>query len=147
MLRAFVSVCALATLAAACGASDAETPNQIRFGGDRPVYLEVPTTYDHGEATPLLVVLHGFGANGLLQLRYSELDKLVEEEGVLLAAPEGTVDPDNKQFWNATDWCCDNYDSGVNDVAYIKGLLDEITSVWNVDPKRVYLFGHSSTLR
>jgi polyhydroxybutyrate depolymerase len=141
-MRQYLAIFAL--LAAACGSGDPEAPTQFQFGGDRPVFLEVPSSYDHGEPTPLLVVLHGFGANAFTQLAYTGLDDLVEDQGILMVAPDGTVNPDGKQFWNATDACCDGYGSGVDDVGYITGLIDEISAVWNVDPDRVYLFGHSN---
>lgn len=131
---------------AGCGDSGGSggMPDQYQFGGDRPVFLNVPSTYDNSVPTPLLVVLHGFGANAYTQLAYTKLDQLVEEQGILMVAPEGTTDQDGKQFWNATDACCDFYDTGVDDVAYISGLIEEISSVWNVDPSRVYIFGHSN---
>ncbi len=144
MNRVLAVSCVVAVALVACGGGDPQTPDQYEFGGNRSVFLEVPTTYDHSQPTPLLIVLHGFGANAFLQLRYTGLDKLIEEQGVLLAAPEGTEGQDGKQFWNATDWCCDNFGTGVDDVAYITGLIDEISGVWNVDPKRVFLFGHSN---
>lgn len=128
-----------------CGGDDAEqTPTQIEFGGARPAYLEVPSTYDHTVAHPLLVVLHGYGANGFAQTRYTGVDALIEREGILLIAPDGTVNSDGKQFWNATDACCDFENTQVDDVAYISGLIEDISAVWNVDPNRVYVFGHSN---
>lgn len=134
----------LSSLVVGCGGETPQTPDQFQFGGDRPVFLEVPTTYDHGTPTPLLMVLHGFGANAFTQLRYTKLDELVEEQGILLVAPDGTVDQNGKQFWNATDACCDGFDRNVDDVGYLSGLIAEISAVWNVDPARVYLFGHSN---
>jgi polyhydroxybutyrate depolymerase len=127
-----------------CGDESVEAPTQWEFGGDRPVALHVPAGYDHREPTPLLVLLHGLGATGFVQTAYTGLGQLVDEEGILFAAPDGTVDPQGRQFWNATDACCDYYASGVDDVAYIGGLIEEISSVWNVDPARVYLVGHSN---
>lgn len=106
--------------------------------------LRVPSDYDFTQAHPLLVVLHGYGASGFLQTMYLGLDRLVEEEGVLLASPDGTVDPDEMPFWSATDACCDFYESGVDDVGYITGLVADISVEYNVDPKRIYLLGHSN---
>jgi polyhydroxybutyrate depolymerase len=134
----------LVTALAACGGGNGETPTQIEFGGDRVAYLEVPTTYDHSVPTPLLVVLHGFTANGYTQLRYTHLIDLVEGEGILAIGPDGTVNDSGQQFWNATDACCDEDDSGVDDVAYLGGLVEEIQSVYNVDPAQVFFFGHSN---
>ena len=131
-------------IAASCGGDDGnDMPDQYEFGGDRPVFLDVPSTYDHGEPTPLLILLHGFGTNGFTQSRVFGYDELFVEHNVLFAAPDGTVNADGKQFWNATDWCC-GAASGVDDAAYLLGLVEEISGVWNVDPKRVYFAGHSN---
>lgn len=119
-------------------------PEQYVFGGDRPVELEAPDTYDHDTPTPLLVLLHGYGANAFVQTAYTGLDELVEEAGILFAAPDGLVDGTGKQFWNAGPACCGVDAPEVDDVAYIGGLIEEISAVWNVDPDRVYLVGHSN---
>jgi polyhydroxybutyrate depolymerase len=131
-------------LLAACGGGNAETPSQIEFGGDRPAYLEVPATFDQSVPTPLLVSLHGFSANGYTELAYTHLRDLVDARGILVIGPDGTTNSLGQQFWNATDACCDDENTGVDDVAYLTGLVDDISAVWNVAPARVYLFGHSN---
>jgi len=138
---------ALAIAAAACGGDDAadDTPEQVIFGGDRPVTLQVPANYDHGTPTPLLMVLHGHSVTGVVELAYSRLNNLLGDPGVLILAPDGTIDEEDNNFWNAdTGWCCDFYNSGVDDAGYLGGLIDEVRAVWNVDPDRIYLFGHSN---
>jgi len=116
------------------------------FGGARPVGLHVPASYDPARSWPLLVVLHGYGATASGELAYLQIQPLVNEAGILLAAPEGTREASARanQFWNATDACCDHYGSSVDDVAYLSGLIDEIAASYNVDPKRIYLLGHSN---
>jgi polyhydroxybutyrate depolymerase len=143
-----VKRCAVIVLAgflvAACGGDDdGDLPDQYEFGGDRPVFLDVPAAYDHAEPTPLVILLHGFGANGFTQSRIFGYDTLFDDYNVLFAAPDGTVNGDGQQFWNATDWCC-GANSGIDDSTYLIGLVDEISAVWNVDPKRVYFAGHSN---
>jgi len=117
---------------------------QFIFGGDRPVYIEVPEAYDHSKATPLVVVLHGYGANAFVTLGFTQTMQLVEKHGALLVAPEGTIADNGFQFWNATKECCDFDVATVDDVTYLSNLIDEISEVWNVDSKRVYVFGHSN---
>jgi len=136
---AALSIVAFGTFNAACTESDepVDQPDQFVFGGDRPVELRVPVAYDHAEPTPLLIVLHGYSAAGVVELVYARLDTLVDGRGVLVAAPDGTIDTSDNRFWNLTD-------QGVDDVAYINGLVDEISGVWNVDPNQVILFGHSN---
>lgn len=147
LIHMIMALCALLpSFLAACsdsGPEQQEIPDQYLFGGERAAELFVPQDYDHQTPTPLLVVLHGYGANGFLQTAYTGLGALTEL-GYLVIAPDGTVDSTGKQFWNATEQCCDFDNSGVDDVAYLTALVTEIQGVYNVDPDRIYFFGHSN---
>lgn len=115
------------------------------MGGDRPVTPYVPESYDPARPTPLIVMLHGYGANGAAQeLVIFKLKALAEEKSFVYIYPDGTISPDGKRFWNATDACCDFTNSGVDDVAYIAGLIEEAKQRYNIDDKRVYVMGHSN---
>jgi polyhydroxybutyrate depolymerase len=146
-IHMIIALCASSTsFLAACSDSGPEQqyiPDQYLFGGERAAELLVPQSYDHQTPTPLLVVLHGYSANGFLQTAYTGLGDLTEL-GYLVIAPDGTVDSAGNQFWNATEECCDFDNSGVDDVAYLTELVAEIQGVYNVDPDRVYFFGHSN---
>ncbi len=106
--------------------------------------LQVPAGYDSTRPTPLLLVLHGYGANGLVQVQYLRLAPLVDSEGVLLVAPDGSFDQEGSRFWNATPGCCDFSETGVDDVGYLRGLITEIRKDYNVDSHRIYVVGHSN---
>jgi polyhydroxybutyrate depolymerase len=69
---------------------------------------------------------------------------LVDEKGFFLVAPDGVQDSGGRRFWNATDACCDFGKKGQDDVAYVKGLVREIAADYAIDPKRVFLVGHSN---
>lgn len=114
------------------------------FGGKRPVNLDIPTSYDPTRAYPLVLVLHGYGASGWGQQRLLGYHDLVDKEGVLVAAPDGTVDSKGKPFWNATDVCCGATTNKPDDVAYLTALIKEIKAEVHVDPGRVFLIGHSN---
>jgi len=112
-------------------------------GGDRPAPFWVPTDYDPDDGWPLVLLLHGFGANGFLQNGLFHLSPQVDDLGILLVVPEGTTDSDGDQFWDA-GWCC-NWDGiPLDDVGYLVGLVDEMAALYNVDPGRVYAMGHSN---
>jgi polyhydroxybutyrate depolymerase len=114
------------------------------LGGDRPTELIVPSSYDPSVPTPLVILLHGYSASGFVQDSYFGLSKIAEERGFLYAHPDGTVDAHGLHFWNATDACCDFGKTGVDDSAYLRGLVEEAQSRFNVDPKRIYFLGHSN---
>ena len=48
------------------------------------------------------------------------------------------------RFWNATDACCNFDKAGVDDVAYLTGVIAEIQAKLSIDPKRIAFVGHSN---
>jgi polyhydroxybutyrate depolymerase len=120
------------------------TTEDFVAGGDRPVNVLLPDGYDPDEPTPLVILLHGYAADSTVQDSYFVMSSVAATQGLVFAAPDGTIDEGDSRFWNATDACCDFYASGVDDSAYLEGLLDEIESKVNIDPNRIYLVGHSN---
>ena len=115
------------------------------FGGTRPLdVFRVPAGYDKTKPAPLVLVLHGYGVSGLFQNLYFRLGEIADEEGFFIAAPDGTPDGTQKRFWNATDLCCDFEKTGIDDVAYLTGLVSEIRNAYAIDPRRIYVVGHSN---
>jgi polyhydroxybutyrate depolymerase len=123
----------------------ADGGSDVTLGGARPVSLfHMPAGYDPNKPAPLVLMLHGYGANGMLQDVIFRFQEIADEEGFFLVAPDGTLDSTQKRFWNATDNCCDFEHTNVDDVAYLTGLIDETQKRYAIDPKRVYVVGHSN---
>jgi polyhydroxybutyrate depolymerase len=114
------------------------------FGGDRPVTLHVPASYRPGTPTPLVLLLHGYSVSGLVEDLYMGFTALSDARGFLYAHPDGTVDSKKNHFWNATDACCNVDGSKVDDSAYLSDLIAAIGAAYSVDPKRIFLAGHSN---
>jgi polyhydroxybutyrate depolymerase len=104
----------------------------------------VPSSYRQGTPMPLVVLLHGYTASGAIQETYYRLQPLAESRGFLYVHPDGTIDRFGNHFWNATDACCDLGGKGVDDVTYLTAIIDQVSAKYSVDPKRVYLIGHSN---
>jgi polyhydroxybutyrate depolymerase len=119
-------------------------PSQASPTSDRPYKLKVPAGYDGQAPVPLVVLLHGYTANGTTQANYFGLLALADKEKFLLAYPDGTRDRLGNRFWNATDACCDFFHSGVDDVAYLDAVIDDIAARYPVDPASVFVVGHSN---
>jgi polyhydroxybutyrate depolymerase len=115
---------------------------EIVVGGDRPVTVQLPE--DKTAPAPLLIVLHGFGSSGREHESYFHFSRLAAARGVVYAHPDGTPDSEGNRFWNATDACCDFEDIGVDDVAYLASVIDEISRATSIDPTRIYFVGHSN---
>jgi polyhydroxybutyrate depolymerase len=124
---------------------DAPEPLLPEFlGGERPAALYVPDDYVSSRSWPLIVLLHGYSATGFMEAVYMGLPERRTAKGFVLLTPDGTVDSNGYQFWNAFDSCCNFDNLNVNDVEYLRGLITEAQSVLNIDPGRVYLLGHSN---
>ena len=130
------------------GSSDstrsASASRQFVVGGDRPVTVQVPASHDEGRPAPLLIVLHGYGSTGHDHERYFHLGDALERRGMISAYPDGTKDTAGNRFWNGTDACCDIQRSGVDDSKYLADVMTAIKARVAVDPKRIYVMGHSN---
>jgi len=120
-------------------------PLTIGWDADRPAEVLGPEGWTGDEALPVVFVLHGFGADALIQeTLVFRFGNRIESDRFLLVLPNGTEDLDGAQFWNATDSCCNFYGSDVDDVGYLMGLLDELEASYAIDSDRVYFTGHSN---
>ena len=114
------------------------------MGGDRPVTVHVPASYDPNKPAPLLILLHGYTGSGAGIEQYFHVADAAERLGYVYAAPDGTVDAEGHPFWNATDACCNFHGSTVDDVAYLSSVISKIQGKLAIDPKRIAVAGHSN---
>lgn len=115
------------------------------IGGARPAKFVVPDDWDscRAEKYPLVLLIHGYGASGALQDILLGVSDRVNDKGYVAIVPEGLQDKKGSQFWNGGP-CCDWDGIGVDDVGYLRSVIDEAIAKLHVDPERVYLYGHSN---
>ncbi|HYQ04579.1 MAG TPA: PHB depolymerase family esterase [Polyangiaceae bacterium] len=97
-----------------------------------------------GERRPLLIFLHGLGASGKTAFDVLHLAAFGARERVFVVAPDGSVDRQKRQFWNAGAACCNFDHREIDDVARLSQLIDTWRARPDVDPSRIYLMGHSN---
>ncbi len=119
-------------------------PPPAFLGSERLVPVSLPDAWNRNQTWPLVIVLHGYTSSGRGQDTYLGVSSRRNDFGFIALAPDGTRNPQRQRFWNATPACCDFWNSGIDDVSYIVGLIDEAVERLNVDPSRVYLIGHSN---
>jgi len=114
--------------------------------GRGEVPVTVPASYDADTPAPLIVLLHGYSSSGEGQDAYFGMSELADDYGFLFVAPDGTREAGGNRlrFWNGSDACCNLQGADVDDVGYLLALVDAVSAEWSVDPRRVYLVGHSN---
>jgi len=114
--------------------------------GRGEVQLRVPANQNAADGMALIVLLHGYSHTGALRESGWKFGELVDEYQFVLAYPDGTRESggDRNQFWNASDACCNFMGSTVDDSAYLLKLIQRIRTSYEIDPKRIFLVGHSN---
>ena len=141
-VAALLAACSSSSPASAPDGSSATPPTT--FGGERPVEVRVPAGYDASKPAPLLLVLHGYGTGGTINDVYMHMTSIADARGFFYVSPDGTTDKTGKRFWNANDGCCDFDGTNVDDVGYLMSLVKDISASYAIDPKRIFVMGHSN---
>ena len=103
----------------------------------RQYRLYKPNVYTGTSPRPLVLNLHGYTSNATQQQLYSNFMAVADTANILVVHPEGTFNNGN-QFWNA------GFGPGVDDVQFMKDLIDSLSMAYNVNPNRVYSCGMSN---
>jgi polyhydroxybutyrate depolymerase len=113
-------------------------------GGERPAAVNAPSDYDPSREYPVVLLLHGYGASGAAQDLFLGVSALADDLDFIAVVPDGTVDAGGSRFWNGTNACCNFGGVEVDDVAYLRGLIEELDDSYRIDAGRVYALGHSN---
>ena len=108
---------------------------------ERTYILHIPASYDATRPTPLVLAFHGIGLNAEEMIRISGLSEQADTSGFIVAYPNGTGE--NKS-WNGGHCCGEAAKNNVDDVGFVRALIDELAALINIDPDRVYATGFSN---
>ncbi len=113
---------------------------EIAHGGlTRTLRLHIPPSYDGSEASPLVVNFHGLTSNVQEQVFFSGMNKTADAEGFMVAYPQGYMDS-----WNAGA-CCGGAESAmIDDVGFVRALIETLEGATCIDPARIFATGMSN---
>jgi predicted esterase len=97
-------------------------------GKARAYYLYVPSTIKAETPAPLIIMLHGSNRTGVTLVE--KWKDYAKKEGIIIAGPDAT----NLSGWGSPQ---DGPD-------FLHELVEELKSKYPINPRRVYLFGHSA---
>jgi polyhydroxybutyrate depolymerase len=118
----------------------------LRFDGRTRTYLiHVPPQYDDSKSFPLVIALHGGGGNSQNMMEKTGFNNVSDEKGFIVVYPDGVGRFKNRLLtWNAGHCCGYALDNNIDDVGFIRALIEKIQNNFNIDSKRIYVTGHSN---
>jgi polyhydroxybutyrate depolymerase len=118
----------------------------VRHDGlKRTALVRIPPQVAEQRPLPLVLNFHGGAGNAVTEQRYVRMDALADREGFILVYPNGTgVLEDRLLTWNAGTCCGLAARENVDDVGFVRALLDELARRLPVDSSRVYATGLSN---
>jgi polyhydroxybutyrate depolymerase len=110
----------------------------------RTYLVHVPKSYDGKKGYPVVVAFHGGGSNAEQMVHFCGLNDKAEKAGFLAVYPNGTGRLEKALTWNGGNCCGYAVQNKVDDVAFVRALLDDLAKGAKVDPRRIYATGISN---
>jgi polyhydroxybutyrate depolymerase len=122
--------------------SQGDYSSYINSGGLQRTYnVHISSMYDKNISTPLLIVLHGGGGTGQEMIKFTGFNTISDRDNFIVVYPDGF-----ENHWNDGRGV-QRYGAqaqNVDDVGFMSALIDQISSQYNIDAKRVYVTGISN---
>ena len=111
-----------------------------------PYHLYVPSAYKASTGAPLIIALHGLGAteDSFFDSYGKVLPQLAEQGGYILAGALG-YRVDGGYGWGTGTPPADSASRRSSELSEqdVMQVLEQVRKLYNIDPKRIYLMGHS----
>ena len=111
---------------------------------ERSYLVHIPPKYDPKVPTPVVLILHGAGTNAQIMVPFCAMSKKSDEAGFIAVYPNGTGAAGIFLTWNVGGLHGKMAEGKADDVKFVGSLLDDLGTMVNVDPKRVYATGISN---
>lgn len=143
---------------------DASVSNKpVMWSGDHRITLKVdglfrrymvhvPSSYKGDKPVPVVIMLHGGGGTGIAAAYETGWKTAADKSGFLAVFPDASPpDPtrrarfaSNPQLWNDGSDRFYHKQTPVDDVAFLRAVIDDLESRFAVDKRRIYMTGFSN---
>ncbi len=112
----------------------------------RNYLLHIPPAYDGETGMPLVIVLHGGGGNAKMMPAVTGMSAKADKAGFITVYPNGTgpISDERLLTWNCGFCCGYAMDNDVDDVGFIRSLIDKLESELTIDTARIFVTGISN---
>jgi polyhydroxybutyrate depolymerase len=120
--------------------------------GTREYLLFAPPQTSSNDPRPLVIMLHGFGGSGANAAKETGWSEKATQKNLIVAYGEATrpnraTAPHfrkNPQAWNDGSGRFHAATEKIDDVAYVKTLIEHVSQNHNIDPNRIFVTGFSN---
>lgn len=100
------------------------------------------------EPMPVMLVMHGGLGNAKGVEKLYGMNEVAEREGFIAVYPNGPrigrILLRKRRTWNAGECCGPAVDDGIDDVAFVAAMIEDLADRYPVDRRRVYASGMSN---
>lgn len=115
---------------------------QIQHDGlTRDCIVHLPPGHNPANTYALVINMHGLGSAMAQQQFYSQMDRVADTAGFIVAYPQGEevmFQGLTQRHWNA------GFGTGVDDLGFLDKLIDRVNQDYGSDLKRTYMTGMSN---
>jgi len=128
------------------GETAADQEKSLRFAGETRSYLlHIPPGYVAGKSLPVVIVLHGGGGSAEGMARITGFSKKGDLENFVVVYPRGSGRYEKRFLtWNSGNCCGYALDENVDDVGFIRALIEDLKKEISFDEKKVFATGISN---
>lgn len=115
-------------------------------GYQRSYLLNLPPNYNDSNNFPLVIALHGTGGSAAQMETDYKLTAKSNSAGFMIVYPQGVRSDGilGIRTWNAGACCDYAMEHNVDDVNFIRQLIQQLTATYKVNPKKIYATGMSN---
>ena len=115
-------------------------------GRSRSYWIHLPPQDQPNHPRPLVLIFHGGGGSAEGAMRMAQMDELADAEGFMVVYPNGTGPFAREALLTWNTWNCCGYAlrNQVDDVGFIRTLIERLEATYPIDPKRIYAAGLSN---
>ena len=123
------------------------TLHTITTEGSKPrtYNIYVPSSYETDKPLPVLLGFHGIGGSASTFTNALHLKIFSQDMGFILVIPNGSGNEAGAQnSWNAGNCCGTAYSNQIDDIGFVRSMLDSISRKYSVDKSRIWAMGFSN---
>jgi polyhydroxybutyrate depolymerase len=113
-------------------------------GLERTYFVHIPKRLGNDELFPVVLAFHGGGSDAEQMIAFSDLNSQADRAGFVAVYPNGAGRVEGVRTWNAGNCCGYAQRHQIDDVKFIRQLLDDLANAIRVDVTRIYATGMSN---